>query len=345
MIPPLSAPGQYGTVRLNRAGRHRACARPAPWPSRLRPTQPPIVISPRSPRRARSRGAPKPRRRVLGELSQTQIDAIVDQMAAAVRPHAEALARLAVEETGFGVVADKVQKNLFSSDRVHAFIKPMKTVGVVARLEDKRVIEIAEPFGVVAAIVPSTNPTSTAIYKILIALKARCAIVISPHPSAARCITRVAEIMAEAATRAGAPDGRHRLADDGDPRRHAGTDEAARGLRDPRHRRHGAGARGLQRGQARLWRRTRQRPVLHRGVRRSGQGRPGHPPRQELRQRRVVLVAQLGRRRPVRRRGGRRGNSRPTAGTSCRPTKPTCSPRPWSRRSGCPIPPWSASRR
>ena len=95
---------------------------------------------------------------VLGELSQVQIDAIVDQMAAAVRPHAEALARLAVEETGFGVVADKVQKNLFSSDRVHAFIKPMKTVGVVARIEDKRVIEIAEPFGVVAAIVPSTNP-------------------------------------------------------------------------------------------------------------------------------------------------------------------------------------------
>ncbi len=144
---------------------------------------------------------------LLGELSQAQIDAIVDAMAAAVRPHAEDLARLAVEETGFGVVADKVQKNLFSSDRVHAFIKPMKTVGVVSRNDATRVVEIAEPFGVVAAIVPSTNPTSTAIYKILIAIKARCAIVISPHPSAARCITRVAEIMAEAARRAGAPDG------------------------------------------------------------------------------------------------------------------------------------------
>ena len=144
---------------------------------------------------------------LLGELPQTQIDAIVDAMAAAVRPHAEALARLAVEETGFGVVADKVQKNLFSADRVHAFIRPMKTVGVIARNDTTRVIEIAEPFGVVAAIVPSTNPTSTAIYKILIAIKARCAIVLSPHPSAARCITRVAEIMAEAAARAGAPDG------------------------------------------------------------------------------------------------------------------------------------------
>jgi acetaldehyde dehydrogenase (acetylating) len=144
---------------------------------------------------------------LLGELSQAQIDAIVDAMAAAVRPHAEALARLAVEETGFGVVADKVQKNLFASDRVHAFIRPMKTVGVIARHEATKVVEIAEPFGVVAAIVPSTNPTSTAIYKILIAIKARCAIVISPHPSAARCITRVAEIMSEAAKAAGAPDG------------------------------------------------------------------------------------------------------------------------------------------
>src|SRR5262245_56069454 len=83
----------------------------------------------------------------------------------------------------------------------------MKTVGVVARHEDRKVVEIAEPFGVVAAVVPSTNPTSTAIYKILISLKARCPIVLSPHPSAAKCITRVAEVMAEAARAAGAPDG------------------------------------------------------------------------------------------------------------------------------------------
>jgi acetaldehyde dehydrogenase (acetylating) len=91
---------------------------------------------------------------ILAEFSQSQIDAIVDAMAAAVTPHAETLARLAVEETGFGVVADKVQKNLFASERVHAFIKPMTTVGVVRRDDVKKVIEIAEPFGVVAAIVP-----------------------------------------------------------------------------------------------------------------------------------------------------------------------------------------------
>ena len=144
---------------------------------------------------------------LLAEFSQEQIDAIVGAMATAVTPHAESLARLAVEETGYGVVADKVQKNLFASKQVYDFIRPMKTVGVVNRIEDRKIVEIAEPFGVVAAVVPSTNPTSTAIYKVLIALKARCPIVISPHPSAARCITRAVEIMAEAATRAGAPAG------------------------------------------------------------------------------------------------------------------------------------------
>src|SRR5436309_2967664 len=142
----------------------------------------------------------------LAELSQERIDAIVDAMAAAATAQAEAFARLAVEDTGYGVVEDKVQKNLFSSEKVYRFIRPMKTVGVVAPHEDRRVVEIAEPFGVVAAVVPSTNPTSTAIYKILIAIKARCAVVLSPHPAAVKCSTRVAEVMAEAARRAGAPD-------------------------------------------------------------------------------------------------------------------------------------------
>jgi acetaldehyde dehydrogenase (acetylating) len=144
---------------------------------------------------------------LLAEFSQEQIDSIVTAMAEAATREAEALARLAVEETGYGVVADKVQKNLFSSRQVYEFIKPLKTVGVVNRIDDRKIVEIAEPFGVVAAIVPSTNPTSTAIYKVLIALKARCPVVISPHPAAARCITRTVEIMSEAASRAGAPAG------------------------------------------------------------------------------------------------------------------------------------------
>jgi acetaldehyde dehydrogenase (acetylating) len=137
-------------------------------------------------------------------------------------PEAEALARLAVEETGYGVVADKVQKNLFASEKVYQFIRPLKTVGVIRRLEDKKIIEIAEPFGVVAAIVPSTNPTSTAIYKILIALKARCPIVISPHPAAVRCITRSRRNHARGGPARRRAGGQHRL----DADRHArGTQE------------------------------------------------------------------------------------------------------------------------
>jgi acetaldehyde dehydrogenase (acetylating) len=141
------------------------------------------------------------------EFSQEAVDAVVDAVAAAMRPQAEALARLAVDETGYGNVGDKTRKNLFAAERVHEFIRPMRTVGVVRRIEEKKIVEIAEPFGVVAAIIPSTNPVATAIYKVLISLKARCAIVLSPHPAAERCITRAAELMREAATRAGAPAG------------------------------------------------------------------------------------------------------------------------------------------
>ncbi len=149
----------------------------------------------------------KAAQQTLAELSQVQIDEIVDSMAAAALAEAAPLAQLACDETGYGVAADKLQKNVFAARDVHAFIRPMKTVGVVARHDDRRIIEIAEPFGVVAAIVPSTNPTSTAIYKLLISIKARCAVVLSPHPSAARCITRTAELMTDAGYRAGLPDG------------------------------------------------------------------------------------------------------------------------------------------
>ena len=116
---------------------------------------------------ARRAKAVQPR---LEQLTQVQVDAIVDAMATAAATQAEPLAALAVDETGFGVVADKVQKNLFAARTVHEFIRPMKTVGVVSSLDDRRVLEIAQPFGVVAAVVPSTNPTSTTIYKILIAI-------------------------------------------------------------------------------------------------------------------------------------------------------------------------------
>ena len=141
----------------------------------------------------------------LAELTQEQVDAVVAAAARAAAAQARPFARMAVEETGYGNEADKVSKNLFAAETIHRFIEPMRTVGVIRRLEADRVVEIAEPFGVVAAVVPSTNPTSTAIYKILVCLKARCAVVLSPHPAAARCVRRVAEVMTTAAVEAGAP--------------------------------------------------------------------------------------------------------------------------------------------
>lgn len=143
----------------------------------------------------------------LAELSQEKIDLVVEAMAAAATAQAVPFARMAVEETGMGLEADKTRKNRFASETIYQFIQPMRTVGVIRRIDEARVVEIAEPFGVVAAIVPTTNPTSTAIYKILICMKARCAVVISPHPGAIHSVQRVAEIMSAAASEAGAPEG------------------------------------------------------------------------------------------------------------------------------------------
>src|SRR3989454_3507850 len=145
--------------------------------------------------------------KVLERFSQEQIDAVVAAMAEAARQHAEPLARLAVEETTYGVVADKVEKNLFSARDVFNAIKNLKTVGVIREDAENGVVEVAVAAGVVAAIIPCTNPTSTAIFKALIALKGRNAIVMSPHPSAVRCIAESARVMYEAALRAGAPEG------------------------------------------------------------------------------------------------------------------------------------------
>ncbi len=143
--------------------------------------------------------------RELGKLPQERIDAILDGMQRAALPQAEAWARLAVEETGFGNAPDKAKKNLFSTVDLYHHIRGMKTVGILQEDAATRVVEIASPVGVVAAIIPSTNPTSTAIYKIFIALKAGNAIVVSPHPYAQKCISAVAAALAEAASEAGAP--------------------------------------------------------------------------------------------------------------------------------------------
>jgi acetaldehyde dehydrogenase (acetylating) len=140
-----------------------------------------------------------------GAYSQEQVDAIVERMAAAARANAKRLADLAVEETGYGNAKDKYIKNLLSSDWLPRRMRGMKTIGIIRELPQEKLVEIAVPVGVVAAILPTTNPTSTAIYKILISLKSGNAIVISPHPRAHKCTCQTAAIMYQAALDADAP--------------------------------------------------------------------------------------------------------------------------------------------
>src|SRR5262245_35352672 len=140
-------------------------------------------------------------------FSAEQVERLLLDIAKAGIAHAESLARMAHEETGYGTIEHKTLKNLFCADDVYRAIRPMKTVGIVSEDRDKKVFEVASPIGVIAAIIPSTNPTSTAIYKALIALKGRNVIVFSPHPSALRCIGETSRLIAEAAERAGAPKG------------------------------------------------------------------------------------------------------------------------------------------
>lgn len=143
----------------------------------------------------------------LATLNQEQVDRIVNSMQQAGYHYAAHLAKMAVEETGMGVFEDKVFKNQFASRYVYESIKNQKTVGFIRENKEKAIWEIAEPVGVIAAIVPTTNPTSTVIYKSLISLKARNAIVFSPHPSAVNCTLEAARLMNEAAMRVGAPEG------------------------------------------------------------------------------------------------------------------------------------------
>src|ERR1051325_11522595 len=139
----------------------------------------------------------------LVKFDQGKIDRICEAMAKAALREAARLGALAVEETGFGVADDKREKNRFAAEDVWNYFKGLRTVGVVG--ETKDVVEIASPRGVVAGIIPSTNPTSTAIFKCLISIKSRNAIVLSPHPSAARCINETVKVVRDAAVKEGLP--------------------------------------------------------------------------------------------------------------------------------------------
>ena len=143
----------------------------------------------------------------LARMSQQQLDTIVEAMANAFSAAAGELAQMAVTETGFGNAADKTTKNKFASETVLQAIKPMRTVGVLTEDPKEKLWQIGVPMGLIAAIVPSTNPTSTVCYKAMIALKAGNSIVFSPHPKAIGCTLKAAQIVAQAAERAGAPAG------------------------------------------------------------------------------------------------------------------------------------------
>ena len=138
--------------------------------------------------------------------SQEQVDAIVERMAAAARANSKRLADLAVEETGYGNAKDKYIKNILNCDWLPRRMRGIKTVGIIRELPDEKIVEFAVPMGVVAAILPTTNPTSTAMFKILISLKAGNSIVVSPHPRAFKCTCETASVMYQAALEAGAPE-------------------------------------------------------------------------------------------------------------------------------------------
>lgn len=143
--------------------------------------------------------------KIFATFSQERVDEIVQMAALAALAEKDRLGQLANQETGYGVAKDKAEKNRFAAEDVHNFFRNLKTVGVVS--ETDNLIEVADPRGVVAAIIPSTNPTSTAIFKILISLKSRNGVVLSPHPSAAQCISETTQVMRSAAEKAGAPTG------------------------------------------------------------------------------------------------------------------------------------------
>ena len=140
------------------------------------------------------------------KLDQNQVDKIVKAMAMAGLEHHMELAKMAVEETGRGIYEDKITKNMFATEYVYHSIKYDKTVGVITDNEEEGYEEIAEPVGVIAGVTPVTNPTSTTMFKAIISAKTRNVIIFGFHPKSQKCSVRAAEILKEAAIKAGAPE-------------------------------------------------------------------------------------------------------------------------------------------
>ena len=144
---------------------------------------------------------------VFSQFTQEDVDRIVKPMVLAGLDQAQHLARLAVEETKLGVMEDKVIKNMVATEFVYNYIKDKRTVGVIHEFPERNLVEVAEPIGVIFSLTPITNPTSTVLFKCIMAIKTRNAVIFSPHPNAWRCCSEAVKIMYETALKHGAPEG------------------------------------------------------------------------------------------------------------------------------------------
>ncbi|MCG3884850.1 acetaldehyde dehydrogenase (acetylating) [Photobacterium leiognathi] len=143
----------------------------------------------------------------FAKFTQEQVNNVIEAIALEAEAHSEELAKLAHTETGFGRWQDKITKNIFASKHVYEHIRDIKTIGIISDDNINKIMEVGVPLGVITALVPSTNPTSTIFYKTLIALKSGNAIIFSPHPNAKECSQKAIEVVKRAAAKAGAPDG------------------------------------------------------------------------------------------------------------------------------------------
>jgi len=144
---------------------------------------------------------------VFAQYTQEDVDRIVKQIVLAGLAQAQYLARLAIEETKLGVLEDKVIKNMVATEFVYDYVRDKRTVGAIREFPERGVTEVAEPIGVILSLTPITNPTSTVLFKCIMAIKTRNAVIFSPHPNAWRCCSEAVRIMYEAAVKHGAPEG------------------------------------------------------------------------------------------------------------------------------------------
>ncbi len=196
-------------------------------------------------------------------LDQEQIDHIVHEMALAGLDKHQELARMAVEETGRGVYEDKVIKNMFATEYIWHDIKNEKTVGMLDENEMEGYVEVAEPVGVICGVTPTTNPTSTTLFKCLIAVKTRNPIIFGFHPSAQKCSAEAARIVYEAAVEGRRTEELHPVDRQAVHRSDGRADESPRRGHHPGHRRPRHGEGRVQLRQAGAGRRPGQRAVLH----------------------------------------------------------------------------------